>query len=460
MSRVDRRAFMQAAGLASLGFMGLERAIAAPLRASRASPIGMLRPDPRGILDLPEGFAYSTVSRIGDRMSDGLIVPGKPDGMAAFAGPDGLTIVVRNHECETVANAGHASAFGAAYERAGGVDRSKLFDRGHDKTPAHGGTTTFVWDTREHRLVRQFLSLGGTSRNCAGGRTPWGSWLTCEESVQLPDEVYAEPHGWVFEVPATAEPVLHKAEPIKPMGRFNHEAVAVDPRTGIVYLTEDRGDGCLYRYIPKTPGKLAEGGRLQALAIVDRPTFDTRNQTVLAVRRDEELKVHWIDLDDVEAPRDDLRFRAQSAGAAIFSRGEGIDWSDRGIYIVCTDGGSARRGQVWRYVPSAHEGSADEADAPGTLSLFIEPNDKSIVDMPDNCVVAPWGDLVLCEDGSSPDSFVVGVTREGELYRIARNAADASEFAGCTFSPDGSTLFVNLQHPGITVAIRGPWPTS
>lgn len=458
MSQVDRRSFMQAAGLASLGFLSLRQACGAS--AARWSPMPPLRTDPRGILDLPEGFVYSIVSRVGDRMSDGLLVPGKPDGMAAFPGPDGLTIVVRNHECETRHDGGHVSGFGTAYERLDRIDRSRLFDRGHDATPSHGGTSTLVWDTREHKLIRQFLSLGGTARNCAGGRTPWGSWLTCEESVQMPDDKHAEPHGWVFEVPATAEPVLHKAEPIKAMGRFNHEAVAVDPGTGIVYLTEDRGDGCVYRHIPNRPGRLSEGGRLQALAIIDRPGFDTRNYETAAVVRDETLAVRWFDVEDIEAPNDDLRVRSHKAGAAIFARGEGIDWSDRGMYIVCTDGGRARRGQVWRYVPSPHEGTPRESESPGTLALFIEPDDKSLLDMPDNCVVAPWGDLVLCEDGSSPDSFVLGVTPEGQIYKIARSAIDASEFAGCTFSPDGSTLFVNLQHHGLTVAIHGPWPTA
>lgn len=458
MHQIDRRAFIQAAGLASIGFLNLRHASAAARATHLRPPLGPLRPDPRGILDLPDGFAYAIVSRVGDRMSDGLVVPGKPDGMAAFPGPDGLTIVVRNHENETMNAYGQTSAFGLEYELLDKIDADNLFDKGHGKTPSHGGTSTFVWDTRQHKLVRQFLSLGGTARNCSGGPTPWGSWLTCEESDQVPDARHEQIHGWVFEVPATAEPVLHKAVPIKPMGRFYHEAVAVDPNTGIVYLTEDREDGCVYRYIPKTPGELVAGGRLQALALVDHPGLDTRNHTTQSVVRDELLPVRWIDVEDVEAPNDDMRSRSQIAGAAIFSRGEGIAWSKDGLYIVCTDGGQARRGQVWLYRPSKIEGKPGESDSPGALSLFIEPNDHSVVDMPDNCTIAPWGDLVLCEDGLEPDSFVRGVTRSGDVYKIARNAIDASEFAGCTFSPDGSTLFVNMQHHGLTIAIRGPWP--
>lgn len=458
MHQIDRRAFFQAASLASMGFLSLRRASAGARTTLQQGPVGPLRPDVRGILDLPDGFTYSIVSRSGDRMSDGLLVPGKPDGMAAFPGPDGLTIVVRNHENETTNSRGHTSAFGADYALLSRIDTGKLFDKGHGRTPSHGGTSTFVWDTREHKLVRQFLSLGGTVRNCAGGPTPWGSWLTCEESVQQPDERHEQSHGWVFEVPATHEPVLHDAVPIRSMGRFNHEAVAVDPDTGIVYLTEDRTDGCLYRYIPNSPGRLAAGGRLQALAMVDRPRCDTRNHDAQTIPCDEPLQVHWIDVEGVESPADDLRHRSQEAGAAIFSRGEGIVWSREGLYIVCTDGGKARRGQVWCYRPSRLEGRPGERQAPGILSLFVEPNDQSILDMPDNCTVAPWGDLVLCEDGPEPDSFVRGLTRSGEVYNIARNAIDASEFAGCTFSPDGSTLFVNIMHRGLTLAIRGPWP--
>ncbi|GAB4387218.1 MAG: PhoX family phosphatase [Phycisphaerales bacterium] len=458
MHTLDRRTFLHAAGLASIGFLSLRRAsLASGMRVPKG-PLGPLRPDPRGILDLPDGFTYSIISRIGDRMSDGLLVPGRPDGMAAFPGPDGLTIVVRNHENETISSRKHASPFGAYYALLSKIDTSKLYDRGHGRTPSHGGTTTFVWDTREHKLVRQFLSLGGTVRNCAGGPTPWGSWLTCEESVQLPDDQHEQSHGWVFEVPATHEPVLHSAVPIRQMGRFNHEAVAVDPQTGIVYLTEDRSDGCVYRYIPSTPGRLADGGRLQALALIDRPRFDTRNHDQQAIACDEPLRVRWIDVEEAESPRDDLRYRSQEAGAAIFSRGEGIAWGKDGVFIVCTDGGKARRGQVWRYRPSSDEGKPTEAQSPGLLTLFIEPNDQSIIDMPDNCTIAPWGDLVLCEDGSEPDSFVRGLTASGEVYNIARNAIDASEFAGCTFSPDGSTLFVNIMDHGLTVAIRGPWP--
>jgi len=207
MNQIDRRAFLQAASVVSAGFLGLARASSVRGGPILTGPLGPLVPDPGGILDLPDGFTYRVLSRVGDRMSDNLLVPGMPDGMAAFPGPDGLTILIRNHECE---NADWSpSAFGPKYEMIDLVDRSLLFDAGYGKTPAHGGTTTIVYDTRTGRVRKEFLSLGGTHRNCAGGPTPWGSWLTCEESVQKKDAIHERDHGWVFEVPASTKIGLH-----------------------------------------------------------------------------------------------------------------------------------------------------------------------------------------------------------------------------------------------------------
>jgi uncharacterized protein len=456
VNQIDRRAFLQAASVVSAGFLGLARASSGTRVPSLAGPLGPLVADPGGILDLPNGFTYRVISRVGDRMSDNLLVPGMPDGMAAFPGPDGSTILIRNHECETASWS--PSALGPKYELRDKVDLSRFYDAGYGKTPAHGGTTTIVYDTRTAQVRKEFLSLGGTHRNCAGGHTPWGSWLTCEESAQIKDAVHEQDHGWVFEVPATSEIQLHKPEPIYDMGRFYHEAVAIDPGTGIVYLTEDRDDGLVYRFIPKVPGKMLEGGRLQMLAIVDQPGVDTRNHQKQRFEIGSRARVQWMDCEDVRSPDDTLRLRGAKAGAAVFARGEGIAWSKDGIYIVCTSGGRARRGQVWRYHPSPDEGTPEETRSPGTIELFIEPNDASVVDMPDNCVVAPWGDLILCEDGFEPNSYLVGVTKKGEVYKIARNAMSNGEFAGATFSPDASTLFVNLQIDGVTLAIKGPWP--
>lgn len=417
--------------------------------------------DPASIIDLPSGFSYQVVARAGDEMPDGLLVPGLPDAMAAFAGGEGRTIVVCNHECM-----GTLGAFGPKNERLARISASKLYDLGAGVTPCAGGTTTFVWDTRAQKLVSQHLSLAGTLRNCAGGATPWGSWLSCEENVFTTGEhkedylQLQKNHGYVFEVPAKAEASIADPIPLVAMGRFMHEAVAVDPRTGIVYQTEDREDGLIYRFIPKTRGDLRAGGKLQALSLASGAR-DSRNwpgdEPHLQVGAKHAVK--WIDMENIEAPDDDLRTRGFEDGACRFARGEGMWMGEREVYFVCTSGGRKQIGQVFRYIPSAHEGTEAEAKSPGHLELFIEPNDPARVQNPDNVTIAPWGDVMLCEDHAGEDVRLVGVTPAGALYTFARARAKG-EFAGATFSPDGTTLFVNIQQSGITLAITGPWRTS
>jgi len=241
------------------------------------------------------------------------------------------------------------------------------------------------------------------------------------------------------------------------MGRFNHEAVAVDPASGIVYQTEDRGDELVYRYIPDEPGNLLRGGRLQALVVSDRPSLDTRNWDDQTVAPGDQVAVRWIDLDNIDAPDDDLRHRGFDAGAARFARGEGMWYGDGSVFFTCANGGRIKKGQIWKYAPSAQEGTPHEANTPGTLELFVEPNDGGLIDNADNLTVSPWGDLIVCEDGSG-EQYLVGITPEGRFYKFAHHAMDNdSEMAGATFSPDGSTFFVNIQHAGLTLAITGPW---
>ena len=450
---ITRRHFFASAAAFSAGFAGLERFTV--LAGSRSDGYGPLIPDPHRIFDLPRGFTYTVISRPGDPMADGFLVPTVPDGMAAFEGPGGHTLVVRNHEIN-IGVPGEDGPFGPENQLLEKVDRAALYDAGTADNPSLGGTTTFVYDTHNQRLVSQHLSLVGTVRNCAGGPTPWGSWITCEESTQAAGELTAKDHGYNFEVPATAEPKLADPIPLKAMGRFNHEAIAVDPQSGVVYETEDRHDGLIYRFIPNTPGRLQDGGRLQALVIKDRPSLDTRNWEETTVTPGTWMDVEWIDLDDVEAPNDDLRYRGFEAGAARFARGEGMWYGNDAVYFACTNGGKAKSGQVWMYRPSGAEGTDDEANEPGRVQLFIEPNDPNLVENCDNVTVAPWGDLVMCEDGPG-ETFLVGVTPEGSLYRLGRNALSNSEVAGATFSPDGTTLFINIQQNGWTLAITGPW---
>lgn len=483
---LSRRRFLSNAAAVSAGFAGLRTFadLAKPIACTQSSTRGGYGPlikDPKGLLDLPAGFKYRAFSKTGEKMDDGFLVPGKHDGMGAFAGPDGQTILVRNHEIGGFQD--KISPFGRKAEMLGKVPESAMYDRGYGNNPLQGGTTTLVYDTKNQKLIQHSLSLAGTEHNCAGGTTPWGSWVSCEEIVTRADKERRVDHGYNFEVPATTEMGLAKPQPIKAMGRFNHEAIAVDPNTGIVYQTEDRHDGVIYRYIPKTPGiktigKLADGGRLQFLAIKDKQPADLRNwkkipkklqsggshdvpfEVTLESKWDAAIgvamDVQWIDIDNVEAPKDDLRYRAFKMGAARFARGEGMWFGNDAIYFAATTGGPAGKGQIWRYIPSKHEGKDNEADTPGKLELFIEPNDANILQHADNLCVAPFGDVVVCEDGG-PVNHVLGVTPEGQVYKLARNNMNNKEFAGSCFSPDGSTLFVNIQMPGLTLAVTGPW---
>ena len=458
---MSRRGFLGSAAATSLGFGGLgctNRNVIAP-----AIPtwrwFGPLLDDPDGIIALPEGFSYRVISRQGETMSDGFFVPARHDGMGTFPGPDGMTLLVRNHELALDGDAADG-AFGADLRLLSRLDASQLYDGGTSGVPAFGGTTTLLYDTVGQRLVSHHLSLAGTVWNCAGGPTPWGSWVSCEENTERGGDRFARDHGYNFEVPAGLHGLPVRPEPLREMGRFVHEAIAVHPPTSIVYQTEDISDGLIYRFIPKVPGQLARGGRLQALAVRDQPSLDMRNFDGRDIEPGVAMDVEWIDLDEVEAPDDDLRYRGFAAGAARFARGEGIFYGERDgrgeVYIACTNGGEARKGQIWRYYPSAQEGMPGERDQPGSIELFVEPNDGTIIENADNITVAPWGDLVVCEDGTG-DDYLIGITPAGEIYKLARNLTGNGEFAGACFSPDGSTFFVNMQLDGWTLAITGPW---
>jgi len=459
----SRREFLRLAAASSLGFAALQNFIACGPAAESQSAVaftgyGSLVSDPAKLLNLPEGFQAQVISRWGEPMADGLLVPNRADGMATFSHPNGKVILIRNHEISP--NDAASGAFGEQNEQLSKLAPEWFYDFGKGKMPGLGGTTTVVYDEEKGSVVRQFLSLAGTSRNCAGGPTPWGSWLTCEETTDRAGEDENErDHGYVFEVPASLDIQRAKPLPIKAMGRFNHEAVCLDPGTGIVYLTEDRHDGLIYRFIPAEPGNLHAGGKLQALVLLDRASADTRNWPETgaeAMPVQEFLPVRWVDLDEVEAPEDDLRQRGHAAGAAIFARGEGMWYGQGECYWACTNGGRKQTGQVFRYLPSAYEGTAREAEAPGQVQLFAEPNDSAIVNHCDNLTVAPNGDLYLCEDTGDPR--IIGLTQKGEFFTFGLNVGHPdSELTGACFSPSGKTMFVNIQHYGLTFAITGPW---
>lgn len=459
----SRRDFLRTATLTTAGFLGLRALMNNPLGAALAQGgasasglgFGPLVRDPAGLFELPSGFSYVKFSEHGQEMDDGLLVPGMHDGMAAFPGPDGRVLLVRNHENESAWT--DFSPFGKDQSRLGKVDRSKIYDFGRGVLPNLGGTTTLVYDPAARKLERHFLSLAGTVRNCAGGVTPWGTWVTCEEVNDEPEVNAEKDHGYNFEVKPSAEIGLVEPVALKAMGRFRHEAICVHPASGAVYQTEDTGDGLLYRFLPKVPGNLAAGGRLQALVLRDKFGADTRNWNATIFPVGKSMAVKWVDVDEPESPLHDLRLRGFGAGAALFARGEGAWWGEDAAWFAMTNGGPARLGQIFKYQPSEYEGTAREDEAPATIELFVEPNDSELVSNADNLCVAPWGDLILCEDTKGV-CRLVGVTPKGEFYVLARNVISGRELAGACFSPDGSTLFVNVQNPGYTLAITGPWP--
>lgn len=388
------------------------------------------------LLEVPAGFEYCAFHVSGMKMSDGQPCPSDHDGMACFQGPRGTTILVQNHELSPGEDDGSGFTGGTGLRKA--YDR---FDGDGGPGIGAGGTSTIVV-TNSGQVVRDYVSLAGTIRNCAGGPTPWGTWISCEENTSVPsdDPAITQKHGFNFEVPARSG--LVDPVPLTEMGRFNHEAVAVDPATGYVYETEDRGDSCIYRYIPNTPGNLASGGELQVLKLVDGPQ-DTRTGVLSLLNTP--LAVEWVSLSEngvnVDPEDDTLRFTAQELGGAIFSRGEGAWAGNDKIYWVCTNGGDAGAGQVWCY-----------DDTTETVTLFVESTDEVALDNPDNITVAPDGTLYLFEDGGG-DQFVVGVTLDGGLFQIVKNAVpgfEGSEFAGGCFSADGTKIFFNIQTPGIT----------
>ena len=459
-AELTRRTLLRLGGATALALLGLDRRYAAepPAAGRAAAGFGALVRDPAGVLDLPAGFRYVIVSRTGDAMADGLLVPGAPDGMACFAGVDGTLRLVRNHELRP--EHPQVGAFGPDNARFAGLDRARVYDAGDGRLPALGGTTTVVVDAASAACRKQWLSLAGTWQNCAGGPTPWGSWITCEETTQRVGRTdkgvaVARDHGYAFEVPAAADGLVEPL-PLVAMGRFRREAIAVDPASGAIYQTEDAKDGVFYRFLPTQPGRPLVGGRLQALRIRGYAKPDTTNWKAKDLAVGQELAVDWVDVPD---PSDRTAAQATAAGAHIFTRGEGC-WYDHGaVWFACTDGGAAFKGQIWRYQPSAVEGTPAERDQPGRLTLFVEPDDGAVLENVDNITVAPWGDVLGAEDnsspGSSPENRLLGITPAGAIYPLA--STTLSEIAGPCYSPDGRWLFINIQS-GITCAVTGPWP--
>ena len=403
--------------------------------------------DPNGILKLIKGFQYNIISQKGQIMSDGLEVPDHADGMGCFKGKNGNIILIRNHEI------GHFKKIEKLLDKNPMQNNksyikknsSLMYDEGTNKNPCGGGTTTIVYNPKTKSIETEYLSLAGTLVNCSGGITPWNTWISCEETVDVKGQSLAKDHGYNFEVIPSEKIELNKAKPLKDMGRFRHEAIAVDPKTSIAYQTEDRYEGLFYKFIPKVKKEYDKGGKLQAMIIKNMITNDTRNWEKDNFVINQKYEIDWIDLEDTQNLKDDLRQRGAKMGAAIFARGEGMWYDDNMVYFTCTKGGSKKLGQIWKINTSNN-----------TLEMIFESKNSDVMKMCDNMTIAPWGDVIICEDGKGADR-IIGLKPNGTTYMIAENILNSSEFAGVTFSPDGTILFVNIYRPAMTIAITGPW---
>lgn len=482
---IDRRTLLKStAATTALGgpFAGLVATPAAAYQAPSSVALGPVADKRDGVvrLHLPEGFSYRSFhdTETPVTLTDGTALPGRHDGMGAFPGPDGSVLLVRNHE---VNNPGPHFGPRDPYDEMAG-----------------GGTTTIQVSHRGD-VIRSFTSLNGTMMNCSGGQMPWGSWITCEETVNGPDVgpdftgtsnvPLQKRHGYIFEVPVSHQPGKGQSNrrPINSAGRFAHEAVSFDPVKGHLYLTEDNfgfASG-FYRYKPPAHpmevGRLKDGGKLQMLKVVGVDNAHLEQRQLAGAIYD----VEWVTIPepDVEYPHTPdveattpnntalthVSSQGWAKGAALFSRLEGQVYRNGIVYFTSTQGGGDAEpdttaststgygrgsGQVWAYNIKNK-----------TLRCVFQSSGPTVLDLPDNITTSPRGTLVLCED-SSGDNYLRGLAPNGRLWDIALNRLESStgtprygdEFAGSTFSPNGKTLFVNIQaSKGMTFAIWGPW---
>ncbi|MFI1188490.1 alkaline phosphatase PhoX [Streptomyces californicus] len=446
-----RRQVLAGSGAAAaIAFTGAFAELFAGTAAARGHDgYGPLVPDPDGLLDLPKGFRYRVLSREGDPLRSGEgRVPSNHDGMTALQGRHGRVHLVRNHENRHTAAIGVPTVAGLTYDPG-----------------AKGGCTTLELDGR-NKVLGERVAIAGTAVNCAGGPTPWRTWLTCEETEdRAGTNGYTKDHGFVFEVDG-ADPRRTGAVPLTAMGRFQHEAIAVDPRSGIVYETEDafeRPFGLFYRFLPEKPlggtGSLRAGGALEAMRVPGVPDLSAVQETGRSFDR-----IEWVPVPDPLAEETPIRFQDFGPkGITHAQKLEGCYWGDSSVYFVSSfarsEEGSAadHYGQVWRYEPKKRRLTL--------VVLFGPDTDVQLPgESPDNICLAAGGGLMVCEDGGGAQ-HVLGVTRRGEVYPMARGRQNIGtpqepewgEFAGVTFSPDGSTMYVNCYTPGTTFAVTGPW---
>jgi secreted PhoX family phosphatase len=466
--------------ISALAALHAREAMAAGNTARIASPYGDIVPvndltTGLPLLKLPAGFSYKSFGWTGDLMTNGVACPGAHDGMAVVrsrrVGRSTELVLIRNHELGGTSN---SSFFGAPAVYDTGTSCSQY---------SAGGNTNLVFT--DGNWVSVAPSLGGTRTNCAGGPTPWGTWLTCEEVGSDAVSTQGRKHGYVFEV--AADPAQTSAQPIVGMGRFAHEAVAVDPATGIVYQSEDSsGKSGFYRYIPNVTqgalGSLVQGGTLQMAKVVGQ-----NNVNVAPAQLDQTYALEWVTIADPDQNRGNatgLNGQVITSAAGPFvqgwqqgglrmNRGEGMWYHAGKIYLMDTSGGTVNLGAIW------------ELDlATQVMTCIYSTSGASVGNMGDNITVSPRGGIVICEDASNAanDEFglgqrLMGLSPNGDTFIFAKNNVNLSaaqltaagkntglagnhvsnEFAGACFDPTGRYLFVNIQTPGITFAITGPW---
>jgi secreted PhoX family phosphatase len=468
---VSRRSFLgrTAAAGAGVALVGSVDTIfgAAPAQARPSiprTPAGLidvpLVPDPRGILALPPGFSYKIVAETGvTRLDSGQPTPADPDGTASFPRRGGGAVLVANHEV-------------------GGTEKNPVpAIPGFTYDPGAGGGTTNIEVDRRGNRVREYVSLAGTHNNCAGGVTPWGTWLTCEETEAIegatgPYGVLTKRHGYVFEVDPADQNANRDPRPIKALGRYAHEAVAVDPHSGHFYLTEDAGNpnGLLYRWTPPRGFRGGKGalrrlgptdGVLEAMRALDGNTHVP--DLSVASRIGTRYRVEWVAVPDRDAATVPTRSQAYAKPITRSRKLEGMWWQEgEGFYFVASfaraGDGSAREhdGQVWLYRPGRNTIELK-------LTFAYTPNDQdNDPDGPDNITVAPFGGVIIAEDGEGAQ-HLIGALPTGDTFYLARNEVNDAEFAGPNISPDRSMLFANIQgdgsagSPGYVFAILGPW---
>ncbi len=430
----------------------------APAPAAIASPAALIETldatTGKPLLKLPPGFRYFSLGWKGEALQDGSAMPSSADGMGLMHYGAGKARLIRNQEIWD-----DRGAFA-------------LPDRAYD-VGAGAGTVTLDVDLDAGKLLQARASLTGTNANCSGGTTPWGSWLSGEEQVVTEGEIllsyagmpmtkFQKQHGFMFEVPGLgvgakmAQAPDASFRPIIEMGQMRHEAAAVDPETGIVYLTEDNNPAAgFYRFIPRKPGALSEGGQLEMLAVSG--TQELRKG--LNARAGTKFKTHWVAISDPTKAHNDAQrssdgcFRQGHAlGGAIFSRLEGIYCRGGEIFFTSTNGGDIAQGQVFVYRPKSAE-----------LELVYESTDKFVMTYPDAIESGPAGGHIICQDGKEVFPQVLYfLSKQGKVTPIAQNnlddpAGSHAEWAGCVMSPDGKWLFANIYTPGFTVAITGPF---